>query len=43
LDEAAIAEKNPNVRLIIKCNLKPSMRGAIQRRIMRLPANDTII
>ena len=37
------AEKSPAVRLNLKCNLKPSMRGIIQRRIMRLQDHDIII
>jgi hypothetical protein len=43
LDEAAARQKSFMVRLNLKCNLKPSLRGNIQRRIMRLLCYDSII
>jgi hypothetical protein len=43
LDEAATRRNSLIARLFIKCNLKPSLRGAILRRIMRLHINDGII
>ena len=43
LDEAATRQKSLTARLNLKGNLKASMRGIIQRRIMRLPGHDIII